>query len=92
MTSLYDDEKDISGSYRFGADFYQPDATLQLTMQDGDLTLHWTDGSTTVLIPTAKDQFIDRAYWAGASIHRDATGQVDALVYDHFTGTRVTGP
>jgi len=78
----------IAGAYRFGADFYQPNTALNLTADEGDAVLHWADGSTSALIPIGGDRFIDRAYWVGVSIHRDAAGRPDALVYDRFTGAR----
>jgi hypothetical protein len=77
--------KTSAGTFQFGPDFYQPNAEVALTA-DGELSLHWPSGEVSPLIPTAKDQFLDRAYWEEVKIERDASGAPAVLHYDHFEG------
>jgi D-alanyl-D-alanine carboxypeptidase len=78
----------VAGHYRFGADFFQPNATLQLQISGLDTSLRWPSGEITYLIPATKDHFIDRSYWEPVSIQRSADSQAEALMYDRFTGRR----
>ncbi|HEY2780578.1 MAG TPA: serine hydrolase domain-containing protein [Steroidobacteraceae bacterium] len=79
----------LSGSYKFGPDFYQPNATLQLTVDNGDATLHWPSAETTALIPLDNNHFVDRSYWVPVSIRKNPNGQVATLVYGGFSGQRL---
>lgn len=80
--------KTCVGVFQFGPDFYQPNAEVAL-VADGGLSLHWPSGEVSPLIPTAKDQFVDRAYWEDLKIERDAGGAPAVLHYDHFEGKRL---
>jgi len=77
--------KTCVGTFQFGPDFYQPNAEVAITA-DGELSLHWPSGEVSPLIPTARDQFLDRAYWEEVKIARDATGAPAVLHYDQFEG------
>ena len=79
----------IANSYRFGADFFQANATLQLEVHGLDASLHWPSGETTFLIPVSKDHFVDRSYWEPVSLQRSADLQVETLMYDRFIGRRL---
>jgi CubicO group peptidase (beta-lactamase class C family) len=83
------DVSGIANRYRFGADFFQANATLQLEVHDLDASLHWPSGETTFLIPVSKDHFVDRSYWEPVSIQRSADLQVESVMYDRFVGRRV---
>lgn len=73
----------LRGSFRFGADFYQP-GLLVLEVEDGDLFLRWPDGRLSPLIPVGQDRFIDRAYWEDVRLVRDTQGKITRLDYDRF--------
>jgi CubicO group peptidase (beta-lactamase class C family) len=75
-----------AGSFQFGADFYQPNATLTLAAKGTELNLLWPSGSNSPLIPLAADHFVDRSYWVDVTIQRDASGHPVSLSYDHFQG------
>jgi D-alanyl-D-alanine carboxypeptidase len=77
-----------AGSYRFGADFFQPNAMLHLEIHGIDTSLRWPSGEITYLIPVAKDRYIDRSYWEPVSFARSTDLRVESLVYDRFTGLR----
>ena len=80
------ESKSSSGVFRFGPDFYQPNAEVALTADDKALFMHWPSGEVSALIPLAKDHFVDRAYWEEVVIQRDSSGNPDALLYDEFRG------
>jgi CubicO group peptidase (beta-lactamase class C family) len=84
------DSLDVAGlKFKFPADFYQPDATLEFVRQGSEMFLKWpSDGSLSPLIPIDRDHFIDRAYWEPVNIIRGAGGAVEAITYDRFRGTR----
>jgi CubicO group peptidase (beta-lactamase class C family) len=76
-------------SFRFGPDFYRPDATLRLEAADGGWTLRWPGDSLDALIPVGPDRFVDRAYWQDVVLQRDGQGHVTGLTYDRFNGAPV---
>ncbi|HTT24188.1 MAG TPA: serine hydrolase domain-containing protein [Candidatus Sulfotelmatobacter sp.] len=75
------------GTFRFGADFYQANATVSLVVLDEGLEMHWPSAETSILIPLGDDRFIDRSYWADVKIERDVSEKTVALIYDQFRGT-----
>jgi hypothetical protein len=79
----------IAGSYKFGANFYQPNATLTLSVEKGEAMLRWPSGENTALVPVDGGQFMDRAYWVPVSISRSADGTATSLVYAGFPGQRL---
>ena len=78
--------KTCEGKFRFGADFYQPNAVTTLLAEDRELSMRWPDGSISPLIPVSADHFVDRSYWEDVKIERDASGKPSALIYDRFQG------
>ncbi|HTS35420.1 MAG TPA: serine hydrolase domain-containing protein [Candidatus Solibacter sp.] len=83
--------KRSTGTFHFGADFYQPNADLVLfdegSKDHSALFLRWPSGDTTPLIPLTPDHFVDRAYWEQVAIERDTTGAPVVLHYGTFQGT-----
>jgi CubicO group peptidase (beta-lactamase class C family) len=82
--------KSCEGRFRFGSDFYQPDADVRLITNGTELFLHWPSGDVSALIPVALDRFVDRSYWEDVRIGRTATGKPDTLCYGEFRGTAAT--
>ena len=80
---------DLNGGFRFGKDFYQPEATLKLHMDGAAATLRWPAGDVSALIPVGKDRFIDRSYWVTVEVIRDPNGRTTSLKYDRFVGERL---
>jgi CubicO group peptidase (beta-lactamase class C family) len=78
---------DSSGTFKFGPDFYQPNAELKLVASGDGLFLQWPS-ETTALIPLGGDHFVDRSYWIEVRLERDSEGTVVSLSFDHFRGTR----
>lgn len=76
--------KNYTGTFQFGADFYQPNGKLEVVVKDSEISIRWTDGSYSPLIPMSADHFVDRAYWQPVKIERSATGEPSTLVYGEF--------
>lgn len=81
--------KRCSGTFHFGPDFYQANATVNLVARARALEMRWPSGETSVFLPLGNDRFIDRSYWTEIKIQRDASGKPAALIYDQFRGTAV---
>jgi hypothetical protein len=79
--------KRCDGTFQFGPDFYQANATVNLAARGQELTLLWPSGEASMLLPVGSDHFIDRSYWTEVKIERDASGKPAALIYDQFRGT-----
>jgi len=80
------------GSFRFGTDFYQPNAMVTLVVNGPELSLRWPSADISALIPVGRDHFVDRAYWEEVEIERGPTGCPSALVYGHFRGNAADNP
>jgi len=79
-----------AGAFKFGPDFYQPNAEVIIRANERELSMGWPSGDVSPLIPTGRDHFIDRSYWEDFSIERDAAGHPTAIVYGEFRGNAVT--
>jgi hypothetical protein len=77
------------GSFRFGADFFQSNATLLVVADGAGVALRWPSGDLSPLIPLSPDRFIDRTYWEPVRLDRDAGGHPAALVYGGYRGALV---
>jgi hypothetical protein len=82
--------KTCTGTFQFGADFYQPNAQLDVVAQGQELLLRWPGGSVSPLIPVARDQFVDRSYWEQVRIERNAGGKPAGLAFGSFHGSAVS--
>jgi len=83
-----DQIKESTGTYVFGANFYQPNAEVALFDSSGKLSLRWPGGDVSPLIALSQDRFIDRAYWEDVTLERDPNGLVKAISYGRFRGAR----
>lgn len=78
------------GRFKFGADFYRSNATLEIKDSPQGLLLEWPGGPEAPLLPTGADSFMDRYYWSPVSIVRDAAGHPSALKFGEFQGSVVS--
>jgi len=81
--------KRCNGTFHFGPEFYQANATVNLLARGRALEMRWPSGETSVLLPLGNDHFIDRSYWTEVKIERDASGKPAAFIYDQFRGIAV---
>ncbi len=78
----------LVGEYRFGADFYVPDGTLEIVARDGGL-FDLSRKPAAALIPLADGGFLYRPVWAAVRFLRDDTGRVTGLTfYDRFVAMK----
>lgn len=75
--------------FKFGPDFYQPNARLLLDAKGKELCVRRPNGDLTPMIPLERDHFLDRAYWVPVSVERDSAGHAVAMRYDRFRGPAV---
>jgi CubicO group peptidase (beta-lactamase class C family) len=74
------------GAFRFGPDFFLPEARVALVASGSELAMRWPSGDLSPLIPAGRDHFVDRSYWEQVEIERDAAGLPSAIRYGHFRG------
>lgn len=80
----------LVGSYRFGPDYYVPDAVLKVVVRHGDLEALYSNGYPPMpLVPTGPTRFIIRPFWAKAEFVVGADGRASEFVIDGFRGARV---
>ena len=79
----------LPAAFKFSDDFYQPNALVRVSAVGGTVNLAWPSGDTSVLIPTAKDRYIDRTYWVPVEVVRDGAGRIASLKYDRFVGQKI---
>ena len=53
----------VAGTYKFGANFYQPNVVARIEPRDGYLVLHYPTFDTP-LTPIANGEYFDRFYWS----------------------------
>lgn len=75
------------GTFRFGPDFYQPNAEVTLVADGAMLSLRWPSQDVSPLIPIGPDRFMDRSYWEEVKIERGKDGNPETLLYGHFRGS-----
>jgi hypothetical protein len=80
----------VVGRYRFGPDFFRPNATLELARGEDGLILKWPNGPDAAVVVADEHHFIDRHYWQKFSVAEDANGRGLELTYGKFKGQRVS--
>ena len=85
-----DEVSQVFGRYRFGADFFRPNATLELAKGGDGLILKWPGGPDAAVVIADDHHFIDRHYWQKFSVAEDANGRGLELTYGKFKGQRVS--
>jgi hypothetical protein len=84
------DNSPLLGRYKFGPDFFRPNATLEFASSEDGLILKWPGGPDAVVVVADDHHFIDRHYWQKFSVADDANGRGLELAYGKFKGQRVT--
>jgi CubicO group peptidase (beta-lactamase class C family) len=76
---------DMAGLYRFGSDFYVPDATIRITEHDGQLLIPGDSHSPTGgLLPVSGLEFIHRQQWFKVTFEQDADKKIVGMQYGRF--------
>jgi len=69
------------GHYRGDADFFVPGASITVESRDGHLTMKWSMGGVSWLVPMTESTFYDRSYGGRVTFVKDAAGRVSHLIY-----------
>jgi CubicO group peptidase (beta-lactamase class C family) len=78
----------VAGRFKFGPDFYAPNAVVALEVEKDGLFLRWPDGDRSPMLPMGHDRFRDRTYWVTMELVRGEGGTVRTIRYGRFAGTR----
>jgi CubicO group peptidase (beta-lactamase class C family) len=85
-----DEVAKVVGRYRFGPDFFRPNATLELARGGDGLILKWQGGLDAAVVIADDHHFIDRHYWVRFSVAEHTSGRGAELTYGKFKGQRVS--
>jgi len=84
---------DMTGLYRFGSDFYVPDATIQITESNGQLLIPGDSHSPTGgLLPVSGLEFIHRQQWFKVIFEQDADKKIVGMQYGRFEAKKDLNP
>ncbi len=61
----------IAGTYKFGSNFYRPNAEVVIRVQNGEAVLNWGGDTQSTLIPVGGKEFIDRQFWGRLNFEAD---------------------
>jgi CubicO group peptidase (beta-lactamase class C family) len=77
--------QDMTGLYRFGPDFYVPDATIRVIERGGQLLIPGDSYSPTGgLLPVSGLEFIHRQQWFSVRFRQDSDGKIVGMQYGDF--------
>jgi len=79
----------LEGKYRFGHDFYRPNAEVQIRINDGQAELDWGQNFRSALIPVGEGEFVDRQFWARVRMSPDGSGFTYSTSGREFKAERV---
>ena len=83
--------EDMTGLYRFGPDFYVPDASIRVIERDGQLLIPGDSHSPTGgLLPVSGLEFIHRQHWFSVRFRQDSDGKIVGMQYGDFEVTKET--
>jgi CubicO group peptidase (beta-lactamase class C family) len=84
-----DQRQQLVGHFKFGPDFYRPNATLAIANTAQGLVLDWPGGPEAPLLSIGNGNFIDRYYWIRATVVQDGASLPVKLTYGKFQGNSV---
>jgi len=76
-----DDMEPLLGRYRFGKDFYRPEAVVTVETDGQNLVMAWNPEYKTPLMSLSPSEFLDRNFWARIVFKRDEQGRVTGLIW-----------
>ncbi len=74
------------GRYNGGADFFVPNAYLTIENREGHLSLRWSMGGLSWLVPISETKFFDRNFGGSVTFVKNEKGEISHLLY-RFSGT-----
>lgn len=83
--------KEVAGLYRFGKDFYVPDATIRIIEKNGTLMeLQEPSGNLVGLLSTGNLEFLHRSHWFRMVFEKDTRGKIKGMKYDNFYAEKIS--
>jgi hypothetical protein len=79
----------VAGTYRFGQDFYRPNAEVRIRIVSGEPILDWGNDFFAALIPVGNGEFVDRQFWARLIMDPDASGFTYSMSGNQFKVKRI---
>lgn len=81
---------EYAGKYQMPADYFVPNAIVTLADRGAYLTATFPNGAVNTFYPVAKDELLDRNFWARAKMTRDAAGKITGFDYALLRGFKAT--
>ena len=78
----------VTGKYRFGPDYYVPNALVTVTGNGGHLEAMVDDSGPYALVPITPTRFLMRSFWIPAEFTLDGHGRAGQLSIDGIPGAR----
>jgi hypothetical protein len=78
---MKDNLEPLLGRYRFGKDFYRPEAVVTVETDGQNLVMSWNAEYRTPLMSLSPLEFLDRSFWARIIFERDEQGRVTRFVW-----------
>ena len=69
------------GRYEGGADFFVPRATMTIARQGDGLTVRWSMGGLSYLLPISETRFYDRTFGGAVTFMKNDKGEITHLLY-----------
>jgi CubicO group peptidase (beta-lactamase class C family) len=71
----------LVGRYRFGKDFYRPEAVVEVKKEANYLVMKWSENYVSPLLSLSPTTFLDRNFWAKIIFEKDASGKAIGLIW-----------
>jgi len=82
------DAESLAGIYRFGPDFYVPNATIEFVEDQGELTVNGFQPGA--LLRVGEGEFIHRQHWIRVVFEYDEASRATGIRYGNFRASRET--
>lgn len=87
-----DELNSLAGRYKFGPNFYRPNAVVNVINKEGKLTFQWSKTYISPLTAISETKFLDRYFWAYIIFQKDSKGEVSGFIWkdpDEFHATKL---
>jgi hypothetical protein len=78
----------IAGTYRFGPDYYVPNASVQVRSVDGHVQAVVNGSDRFAMVPIDDTHFLLRSFWVPADFRLGPDGRAVEMQIDGFRGQR----
>ena len=82
---MKDNMEPLLGQYRFGKDFYRPEAVVSVETDGQNLVMAWNAEYRTPLMSLSPTEFLDRSFWARIIFERDEQNRITRFIWRDST-------